>query len=251
MDKLKCYLVDDEISAIENMQSILAKYCPDTVVIGFSTSVDQAIRFLSLQKPDALFLDIRMHNETGFDLMKALPDFNGSVIFVTAHDEYGLQAIKFSATDYLLKPINVGELVAAVQKARKKKDTYQTQEQISMLIQSFEQQKKAQQKKIALPDADEVRYINIEDIVFCKSNNSYTVFHVAGIHHPITVSKPISEYEELLQPYHFIRIHQSYLINKNKIQSFKKDDGGSLLMENGSVIPVSRQRKHLLRDLYG
>lgn len=249
MEKLKCYLVDDEISAIENMQAMLAKYCPDTIVIGFSTSVRNAIAFLSLQKPDVLLLDIRMQNETGFDLMRLLPDFDGSVIFVTAHDEYGLQAIKFSATDYLLKPINTNELVAATQKAHKKKNLNSTQTQIAMLIQSFENQKKAQQKKIALPEAEETRYVNIADIIFCMSSNSYSIFNIADIK-KITVSRPISEYEALLQPYGFIRIHQSYLVNKNKILSYKKEDGGILVMEDGAVIPISRQRKHLLKGLF-
>lgn len=249
MEKLKCYLVDDEISAIENMQAMLAKHCPEAEVIGFSNSVEKAVAFLSVQHPDILFLDIRMQNETGFDLMRLLPEFDGSLIFVTAHDEYGLQAIKFSATDYLLKPINVNELVAAVQKVRKKKNLTRTQEQITMLIQSFENQQKTQQKKIALADAEEIKYVNIEDIIFCKSNNTYTIFHIAG-GKKIMVSKSISEYETLLEPYQFIRVHQSYLINKNKISLYKKEDGGNLYMEDGTAVPVSRQRKHLVRDLF-
>jgi two-component system, LytTR family, response regulator len=249
MEKLKCYLVDDEISAIENMQAMLSKHCPDTEVVGYSTSVENALKFLQVQKTDILFLDIRMQNETGFDLMRALPDFDGSVIFVTAFDEYGLQAIKLSATDYLLKPINTDELVAAVQKAHKKKSISNTQQQIAMLVQSFENQKKVQQKKIALADAEEIRYVNIEDIIFCKSSNSYTVFNITGAK-KITVSKPIAEYEALLEPYQFIRVHQSYLVNKNRISSYKKEDGGNLYMEDGTAVPVSRQRKHLVRDLF-
>lgn len=117
-----------------------------------------------------------------------------------------------------------------------------------MLIQSFENQKRLTQKKIALPDADEIKYVNIADIICCRSNNTYTSFYITGGKRT-TVSKPISEYEELLQPYDFIRVHQSWLINKNRIQSFKKEDGGALLMEDGTLVPVSRQRKHLLREL--
>lgn len=248
MEKLKCYLVDDEISAIENLQEILSKYYPNAEIIGSSTTVEDALVKLSLLKPDILFLDIRMHNETGFDLMRLLPDFEGNLIFVTAHDEYGLQAIKFSATDYLLKPIDVTELVRVLQKVHKKKSITRTQEQIEMLMQSFENQIKTQQKKIALPSAEEIKYVKIEDIIFCSSNNTYTIFHL--IHSKkITVSKPISEYEALLEPYDFIRVHQSYLVNKNKIISYKREDGGSLHMEGGSAVPVSRQRKHLLRGL--
>ncbi|MBX2921417.1 MAG: response regulator transcription factor [Chitinophagaceae bacterium] len=247
MEKLTCYLVDDEISAVENLQAMLASHWPSAEVLGYSHTVEKAISFLSAHKPDVLFLDIRMQNETGFDLMRQLPDFEGSLIFVTAYDEYGLQAIKFSATDYLLKPINTHELVAALQKVSKKKKASQTHEQINMLLQSFENQKRSQQKKIALPDADEIRYVNIADIVCCRSNNSYTTFYINGSV-KATVSKPISEYEELLQSYDFIRVHQSWLVNKNKIRSYRKEDGGSLYMEDGTIIPVSRQRKHLLRE---
>lgn len=248
MEKLSCYLVDDEISAIENLQAMLIRYWPSAELLGYSHTVENALSFLSVNKPDVLFLDIRMQNETGFDLMRQLPDFEGSVIFVTAYDEYGLQAIKFSATDYLLKPINTNELVMALQKVTKKKKASHTHEQIAMLIQSFENQKRLQQKKIALPDTDETRYVNIADIICCKSNNSYTTFYMLG-NIRITVSKPISEYEELLKPYDFIRVHQSWLINKNKIQSYKKEDGGMLCMDDTTIVPVSRQRKHLLREL--
>lgn len=242
-------MVDDEMSAIDNLKGMLSQYWPYAEVTGYSLTVDAAYSFLRVQQPDILFLDIRMQQETGFDLMRKLPGFDGSLIFVTAYDEYGLQAIKFSATDYLLKPINPNELVAALQKASKKKKATQTHEQISMLVQSFENQRQNQQKRIALPDADEIKYVNIADIIYCRSSNSYTTFYISGIGLPITVSRPISEYETLLEPYGFMRIHQSFLVNKNKIRLFKKEDGGILLMDNGIQVPVSRQRKYLLKEL--
>jgi two-component system LytT family response regulator len=117
-----------------------------------------------------------------------------------------------------------------------------------MLIQSFENMHSKRQKKIALPEATEVRYVSIDDIIFCRSSNSYTTFSIKGVG-PITVSKPIGEYEFLLEPYGFIRTHQSFLVNKNRILSYKKEDGGYLLMEGGEQVLLSRQRKHLLREL--
>ena len=249
MQPLRCYLVDDETSAIENLQGLLKKHCPQALIVGHSRSVQAAADFLSTHSIDVLFLDIRMQNETGFDLLEKLPGFEGSLIFVTAHDEYGLKAIKFSATDYLLKPINVTELIAAMEKAGYKKNQSMTQEQIRMLLQSVANQPKSQQTRIALPDADEIRYINISDIIYCKSSNSYTTFYLVG-NEKITVSRPISEYETLLVPYGFIRTHQSYLVNKNMIRSFKKEDGGYLNMEDGTMVPVSRQRKGMLKDLF-
>jgi two-component system LytT family response regulator len=216
--------------------------------------VQGAVDFLTARSVDVLFLDISMQNETGFDLLERLPGFDGSLIFVTAHDEFGLKAIKFSATDYILKPIDVEELAAAMDKAGHKKNQSVTresviQEQIRMLLQSVANQPKSQQSRLALPDAEEIRYINIADIVYCKSSNSYTTFYLIGSE-KLTVSKPISEYETLLVPYGFIRTHQSYLVNKNRIRSFKKEDGGYLSMEDGTMVPVSRQRRGMLKDLF-
>jgi two-component system, LytTR family, response regulator len=247
--KLKCYLVDDEISAIENLEGLLKKYCPQVEVAGHSTTVSEALDFLLFHQMDLLFLDIRMQNESGFDLLEQLPGFEGSVVFVTAYDEYGLKAIKFSATDYLLKPIDVSELATAVNKAGKKKGMAVTQQQIQMLLQSVTNQPRLQQTRIALADADEIRYVNIADIIYCKSSNSYTTFHLAG-NGKITVSRPIAEYETLLSAYGFIRTHQSYLVNKARISSFKKEDGGYLSMEDGAMVPVSRQRRGMLKDLF-
>lgn len=249
MQQLNCYLVDDELSAIENLKGMLNKYCPAATMVGFSTNTKDAIAFLSSNQVDVLLLDIRMEQETGFDLLEQLPEFEGSVIFVTAHDEYGLKAIKFSATDYLLKPINAEELVNAIQKAGHRKNVAMTQEQIRMLLQSVANQPRSQQTRIALPDADEIRYVNIADIIYCKSSNSYTTFFF-GSKEKITISKPIAEYEALLVPYGFIRTHQSYLVNKNRIRAFKKEDGGYLSMEDGTMIPVSRQRRGMLKDLF-
>ena len=249
MSTIKCYIVDDETSAIENIRLTLDKYCPDTEVTGHAQSVVEAYTFLSKHAVDVLFLDIRLQNETGFDLLRQLKDFVGSVIFVTAYDEYGIQAIKFSATDYLLKPIHTEELIEAVRKASVRKKTQDNHLQIAMLIQSFENMKTRHQKRIALPEASEIRYVLIEDIICCKSDNSYTTFHLSGGVN-ITVSKPISDYENILEPYGFVRVHQSFLVNKNRIVSFKKEDGGYLLMENNLQVLVSRQRRHLLRELF-
>lgn len=249
MHALQCYIVDDEINAIENLEQMLKRHCPEVEIAGHATTVKEAVGFITANRPDVLLLDIRMQDETGFDLLKQIRSFDGSIIFVTAHDEYGIQAIKFSATDYLLKPIDAAELVSAIHKAHKKKSVAATEEQIAMLWQSFGNQKKSLQKRIALPDMDEVRYVNISDILYCKANNSYTTFHISG-RSPITVSRPISEYESLLEPYEFIRPHQTWLVNKNKIISFKKEDGGYLNMEDGALIPVSRQRRAVIKEMF-
>ena len=247
MNNLSCLLVDDEQSAVETLSQLLRNYCPHITISGSANTVKQALDFLAESTVDILFLDIKMQRETGFDLLEQLPEQKIQVIFVTAHDEYGIRAIKFSATDYLLKPVLPKELIAAVHKVGQQKESQA--EQLTMLLQSYQNQRGNTQKRIALPDQHEVRYVPIENIICCRADNTYTSFYVSGEGSPIVVSKPISDYEQILSVYGFIRIHQSWLINRNHIDSFKKADGGYLIMDNKMSVPVSRQRKHLLKEM--
>lgn len=249
MNKLTCYIVDDEQSALDALSVLIDRYCPHLTVSGSANSVKLALEFLTNtnNSADILFLDIRMQQETGFDLLKLLPSNTAHIIFVTAHDEYGIQAIKFSATDYLLKPVNPEELIAAVHKVGQRKNMQA--DQISMLLQSYQNQGSNTQKRIALADQNEVRYVLIDNIVCCRADNSYTSFYLSNENKPVVVSKSISEYEQILGLYDFVRIHQSWLINKNHIDTFKKADGGYLIMDNKMSVPVSRQRRHLLKEL--
>ena len=249
MNPIRCFILDDEIQAVHNLRLALEMHCPQVEVAGYAHSVHEAREFLARRQTDILFLDIRLQNETGFDLLKQLNGYQGSIIFTTAYDLYGIQAIKFSATDYLLKPLDHRELIEAVGKAAERKRERDQSGQIAMLIQSFENLPAQRQKKIALAEANEIHYVLIDDIIFCKSDNSYTTFYLTG-NKKITVSKPISEYENILEPYGFVRTHQSYLINKNRIVSFRKEDGGYLLMEGNYQTIISRQRKHLLKELF-
>jgi len=249
MKPIRCFILDDEIQAVHNLRLALATHCPHVEVAGYAHQVSNAFDFLTSQQTDILFLDIRLQNETGFDLLKQLHHYQGSIIFTTAYDLYGIQAIKFSATDYLLKPLDHLELTDAVRKAADRKKERDRGAQIEMLIQSFENLPSQRQKKIALAEAHEIHYVLIDDIVFCKSDNSYTTFHLTNTK-KITVSKPISDYETILEPYGFLRTHQSYLINKNRIVSFKKEDGGYLLMEGNYQAIISKQRKHILKEIF-
>jgi len=249
MELLKCLLVDDEHDAIENLQRVLERHCTEIHISASARNGKDALKILNTHKADILFLDIQMNNETGFDLPEMLTDFSGSLIFVTAFDEFGLKAIKFSATDYLLKPVDPAELQRAVEKSRKKKALESIQQQIAMLLQSVTNQSTQQQKKIALADADEIRYATIDEIVYCRSDNSYTTFFMRD-GQKLMVSKPLEDYESLLSPYGFVRTHQSYLVNKYRIRSYKKVDGGYLVMEDKSEVPLSRQRKSILKELF-
>lgn len=245
--QFNCFIVDDEPQAIHTLSLLIKAYCPSLTVAGSATSVQEGLAYLDSHTTDILFLDIKMQQETGFDLLQQLSNTIPHVVFVTAHDQFGIQAIKFSASDYLLKPVNAVELIAAVHKiALKKQDEKQ---QVEMLLESYRQQNDHQQQRIALADHNEIRYVLIENIVCCKSDNSYTTFYITNTSTPIVVSTPISEYENILAPYGFKRVHQSWLINKAKVSSYKKEDGGFLVMENMQTVPISRQRKHLLKEL--
>lgn len=249
VNPIRCLIVDDEINAVNNLRLALERHCPQVTVTAFAQTVKDALDVLTRHDIDILFVDIRLQNETGFDLLRQMEDYQGSIIFTTAYDLYGIQAIKFSATDYLLKPLDNQELLEAVRKATRQKKERDRQTQIAMLIQSFENLQGQRQKKIALPDASQIRYVLIEDIILCRSDNSYTTFYIRDLV-KITVSKPINEYESILEPYGFVRTHQSYLVNKNRIVSYKKEDGGYLLMEGGEQALLSRQRKYLLNELF-
>lgn len=249
LNPIRCFILDDEIQAVHNLRLALQAHCPQVEVAGYAHRVQEAYEFLSSQQTDILFLDIRLQNETGFDLLKKLNGYQGCIIFTTAYDVYGIRAIKFSATDYLLKPLDHRELAQAVAKATDRKKERDQSAQIAMLIQSFENLPAQKQKKIALAEASEIHYVLIDDIIFCKSDNSYTTFHLTK-NKCVTVSKPISEYEVILEPYGFVRTHQSYLVNKNRIVSFKKEDGGYLMMEGSFQAVVSKQRRHLLKELF-
>ena len=244
---LQTVIVDDEVSNIENLTILLNKYCPKIIVAGTATNVDQGLLVIREINPSILFLDIQMPGKGGFDLLKSLgtPDFE--VIFVTAYYEYAIQAIKFSAIDYLLKPINVNELVNAVNRAiiniKKKKQN----ERLENLIRSISNKN---QLRIAIPGNKETIFISPETILFCKADNNYTIFYLQSTEKH-TSSKPIFEYEELLSTHGFIRCHQSYLVNSLFIKSWIKVDGDRLVIHGGHEIPISRNNKEKVRQAIG
>jgi two-component system LytT family response regulator len=188
-----------------------------------------------------------MPEQNGFEMLKSLPNFPFEIIFVTAYDQYGIQAVKFAAIDYLLKPINIEELKTAVQKAVEKSTQKKQNLRLQNLIELLHQKQHKQLHRIALQSAKETRFIEPDSIIRCESSNNYTSFFLNN-QEKIIVSKPIYEYESLLQDYGFIRCHQSHLVNKKYIKSLLKNDGGLLLLEDGNQIPISRQKKEQVKD---
>jgi two-component system LytT family response regulator len=246
---LNAIIVDDEPNNLDSITLLLEKNCPNVHVAGVALNAESARKLITKVNPSLVFLDIQMPNENGFQLLQSLPAISFEVIFVTAYDQYGIQAIKLSALDYLLKPVNIDDLKQAVSKAEQRQHTRQQQMLLQNLLQHVHDGKNKQPQKLGLPTAKETKLVNIPDIIRCESSNSYTTFYLSD-KEKVMVSRPIKEYEELLNGYGFIRVHQSHLVNKEYIQSMLKTEGNSLLLKDGSLIPVSKQKKeHLVKEL--
>jgi len=246
---MKVIIIDDEDNNIENLQELLREYCPEVRIVGAATNSDAGSALIAQLQPDIVFLDIEMPGKNGFELLKSLPVHNFEIIFVTANHQYGIQAVKFAAIDYILKPIDLEELKTAVGKAVKKRAAQQQNLQLENLIQILQQQQVKTEHRIALPTAKETRFAKTEEIIRCESTNTYTTFYlVSG--EKIMVSKPIYEFEELLADYQFIRCHQSHIVNKKYIKSWVKANGGYLLLYDKTEVPVSRQKRDALREMF-
>jgi two-component system LytT family response regulator len=238
---MNALIIDDELSNIENLQKLVQQYCPGVNIVGHASEINEAVVQITIHQPDLLFLDIQIGDKTGFDLLKLLPNKEFEVIFVTAFDRYGVEAIKFSALDYLLKPVDIKELVIAVRKAEQKISIKHKNQQLDFLLNHLKHLNNAP-TKIALPQLQEIRYVAVDDIVRCEADNSYTTFHLQNMD-KIVVSKSIKEYADILKPLGFLRTHQSHLVNPIFIKSWIKEDGGTFLLMNGSKIPVSKPNK--------
>ncbi|RZM21296.1 MAG: response regulator transcription factor [Pedobacter sp.] len=238
---MKALIIDDEKSNIENLSTLLKSYCPRVSIVGSANTVDTAIEKITSEQPDLIFLDIQLGDQSGFDILKQLTSKDFEVIFVTAFDKYGIEAIKFAALDYLLKPVEIPDLVLAVNKAEDKLLAKRKTEQLTFLLNHIKNEETAP-AKIALPQLHEIRYVAISDIIRCEADNSYTLFYLAG-NDKIMVSRSIKEYSELLKPIGFLRTHQSHLVNSQFVKSWIKEDGGTLLLTNGDKIPVSKPNK--------
>jgi len=243
---MKAILIDDEISNLENLRALLQKHCPQVNILATAQNVNDAVDAIEKHWPDLVFLDIQMGEHTGFDVLKLLPKRNFEVIFVTAYDHYGIQAVKFAALDYLLKPVDIDELVTAVNKAAQKLASQTHTSQLDFLLQQLIKPE-TNVSTIALPMQNEIRYIPLSDIIRCEADNSYTHFFMAN-NEKLLVSKSLKEYADLLRPSGFLRTHQSHLVNPKYVKSWLKEDGGILLLTTGQKIPVSKANKETVKQ---
>lgn len=244
---LRTAIIDDEQKNIENISALLSVYCPQVEIVGTASDAQSGRQVILSMQPQLVFLDIQMPGESGFDMLHALNRYNFEVIFVTAHDQYGIQAVKFAAVDYLLKPVNIPELQLAVEKVTEKLQYRNQNLHLENLVQLLHRQQHKEEHRIALPVLKETRFVYTRDIIRCESSNNYSRFFLVD-GEVLLVSRPIFEYEELLKDYGFVRCHQSHLVNQKFIKSWVKENGQFLLLQNGTQVPISRNKKDLLAE---
>lgn len=235
---IRAIVIDDEQESRNTVINILNNFCKNIQVIAQAENVKEGKLVVEKEKPDVVFLDIQMPDGTGFDLLEQLSENNFQVIFVTAYDQYALKAIKFSAIDYILKPVNPQQLIDAVEKLKTPQTDFSLiSKQISTLLRN-----KNGFERITLPTFEGLRFIILKDIIRCEADNNYTNFYLNS-GEKVLVTKTLKEYDECLSGEDFIRVHQSHLVNSKYIDRYIKGEGGTIIMTDGSHVEVSRRRK--------
>ncbi|MBT3383975.1 MAG: response regulator transcription factor [Prolixibacteraceae bacterium] len=237
-------IIDDEPKARDTIINILGMSAIELNIVGEASDVKSGYELIISKSPDLVLLDINMPDGSGFDLLKQFEKINFKVIFITAHEEYAVKAFKYSAIDYILKPIRAAELLQAVEKANDSFNKEETVLKISTLLSNLEKL-----KKIVLKTAESIHIINVKQIIRCQADVNYTTFFLEGGEN-LLVSKPLKEYDELLGQTGFFRTHQSHLVNLDHILRYDKTDGGYLVMNNKSMVPVSTRNKEELFRLF-
>lgn len=239
---MKAILVDDEPDGIRTLQKMLERYCPSVSVTATCGNATTAKQQIELLKPDVVFLDIQMPGKSGIEMIGELEEKFSEIIFVTAHNEYMLQALQYSAADYLLKPVDEDRLIEAVQRVEKRLQDGKKQELSETLLYNISKAGQPQEMRLCLPTLKGFIILKLDDIIYCEAERSYTVFHIEG-KKPVTVSKPLIEYENMLDDTSFFRTHKSFLINLKHVKEYQRGEGGIVIMSNNAEIEVSRRKK--------
>lgn len=247
---MKALIIDNDEAVREALVRLINTHCGQITHITQSNGVNSGIKAIEGGKPDIVFLDVEMDDGTGFDLVQKLGNYDFQLVFITAHNKYAVNAFKFSAIDFLLKPIDPDELVLSVKKAASQIKNKDLEQQVKLLkdILSGSGTSTNKEKKIALNDGNIIHYIKVADIIYCKADGSYTVFYITN-NRKIMVSHILKEYDDLLCDLGFIRTHHSFLVNITKITRFDKTDGGQLFLEENHSVPVSTRKKDQVLEL--
>lgn len=245
---IRCVLIDDESNSLEMMEWLLKTYCPQVVIEAMCNSASKGIEAINKLKPDVVFLDIEMPHMNGFDMLEQFDKLTFDVVFCTAYDQFAIKAFKYSALNYLLKPIDPEDLKETVRRIEEKKAA-PSKEQIELLFQNIRQTTKQTVQRIALTTGDGMIFVPTSDILYCQAESNYTSVVLSG-GKKVLVSKVLKDIDEALSGPDFFRIHNSFLVNMNHISKFVRGDGGYVVMEDGTTVSISRSRRQEFMDMF-
>ncbi len=247
-EQLKAIIVEDEEASRETLKNYLAKYCPEVDLLAMADSVEEGYKAIKSHKPNIVFLDIEMPFGNAFDLLDKFKEIDFEIVFVTAYRNYAIKALNLSAAYYILKPIDIDELINAVEKIKKNIEANNESFNTKILLQNIKSSNN-QQKKIVLPQMDGFEVVSVKDIIKGEASDNYTTFYMED-GKKYVVSKTLKYFEELLREFDFLRIHKSWLINIHHITKYKKGKGGEVYMMDGSSVPVSPNYKRGLLEIF-
>ena len=239
---LKTIIVDDEPNNLQYLQLLLADYCPQINILATESNAVNGMLLINELQPDLVLMDIDMPGMTGFEVLKKLEPLSFEVIFVTAYNQYALEAFDFNAIGYITKPINVEKLMTAVTLAEQRIRQKEYSKNVFSLLSAVNQNTALADQKIPLSTQTGLQFISQKDIAYCESSGNYTNFHLLN-NKTVLVTRQLGEYEFLLPAQHFIRIHDKYIINLQHIKEYIKGNGGEVVLENGKELPVAARRK--------
>jgi two-component system, LytTR family, response regulator len=238
---IRSVLIDDESNSLEMMEWLLKTYCPQVTIEAMCNAADKGIEAIKKYRPDVVFLDIEMPHMNGFDMLEQFDKLFFDVVFCTAYDQFALKAFKYSALNYLLKPVDPDDLRETIQRLEEKRSA-PSKEQIELLLQNIRQTMKPSVQRIALTTNDGMIFVATQDILYCQAESNYTTIVLKDAK-KIMVSKVLKDIDETLSSSDFFRIHNSYLINLNRIKKFVRGEGGYVIMDDGTSISISRSRR--------
>ncbi len=248
---ISAVLIEDDGNLREGLKGLFKLYVPEIEIVGEAESVAMGVSVLESVKPDVVFLDIHLNDGTGFDILEKIAQEYGRIsfqtVFITAHEQYAIKAFRFSALDFLLKPIDPDELRKVIIKIKETIERNESFANINLLLENI-RMKVDNFKRIALSNSDGVHLFNVSDIIRCESEDNYTTFYIRNSK-PVLISKTLKEYEELLSGHGFERIHQSHLINLAYLKSYIKKDGGYVVMADNSQLPISQRKRERLQEI--
>jgi len=248
MEKIKAILIDDELNSLQNLQQKLEGFCPDVAIVAVTQKPEEGILLIRQHQPDVVFLDIEMPRMSGFRMLEELGEYDFDIIFTTAYNHYSIDAIRISAFDYLVKPIGIEDLQQAVERLSKSLNR-QTKEKIDILKKSLSDNR-SQEDKIAISTSEGIEFIPIKNIIHVESKSNYSKIFLTD-NKSIMVTKILKDFEEMLVPYNFYRVHNSHLINLNYIQKYVRSQGGHVQLQDGTLIDISRRKKEEFLKMIG